>query len=287
MSFSLIPAARSGNAARLLELLQRGQAQVNAADGTFGRTALMCSAAEGYEHCAAILVKAGAAVDLPDKHGKTALILAAEYGHARVAGLLLRAKAAVNARDQNGMTALMTAAKHGHDEALSVLIAAGAKLEVATEEGSTALALAARQLKPAPGRNRSGVARSSGDGHVMCVELLLAAGANPNAVARYGVGALAWATAAAVDGDTSTLRLLLLAGADPLLQRAVDGVPLQEWAALAGRVEAAGLLAAAAAGEPHASVLRIVPHERALRIIAAAAWTKRSPLVALRTRLLS
>ena len=91
------------------------------------------------------------------------------------------------AAGRNGLPAVLDAAWRGRAQALGQLIAAGAKLSVTDEDGN-APALAAA------------------GGHRASLELILAAGADPNAPNRAGETAL---MLAAGKGNTDSVALLL------------------------------------------------------------------------------
>lgn len=100
----------------------------------------------------------------------------------------------VHSRNDYGDTPLILASYEGDRMVVNALIEQGADLDVANEAGTTALAAAAM-------RGHTGVLRD-----------LLAAGANPN----VGNGApLHWAVVAS---EKEAVRILLQAGADPLLE---------------------------------------------------------------------
>ena len=148
--------------------------------GTTGITPVMLAAGNGHKEIVAMLIAAGAFINVQDSDGKTALILAASRGHKDVVKLLLENKANphftyktkgganitalmttafkgykdivemlinadvdVNAQDSWSYTALMYAATRGHKEIVEVLIDAGADVNVQDSNGWTALNAAA------------------------------------------------------------------------------------------------------------------------------------------------
>jgi ankyrin repeat protein len=84
------------------------------------------AATNGNLQIAAILIKAGADINLRDKIGSTPLDDAAEHGRLEMLKLLLDVGAIVDAENKNGMTPLMFAAKSGDVEAVRALLAHGA-----------------------------------------------------------------------------------------------------------------------------------------------------------------
>ncbi|HVC57130.1 MAG TPA: ankyrin repeat domain-containing protein [Stellaceae bacterium] len=91
-----------------------------------GRTGLLVSAINGNLQIAAILIKAGAHLDVKDRLGNTPLSYAAERDHVELAQLLLDLGAAVDPQNRNGMTPLMIAASRGETAIVEALLAKGA-----------------------------------------------------------------------------------------------------------------------------------------------------------------
>ncbi len=157
------------------------------------------------------LIEAGT-FDLDGKiSGNPLVVIAARSASLGVLHYLIQAKADLNATNPRSETAPMMAAYFDddldgfglryarHERALGMLIDAGAKLENAPG-GNTALAFAAHA------------------NHPRMVRALLAAGANPNGTAKYGVSnentPLIMAT---LSGAVESVRILLQNGADPLV----------------------------------------------------------------------
>jgi ankyrin repeat protein len=158
----LMAAAEAGSAEAMKLLLDRGAA-VNAQNG-FGSTALMWSAGDAQK--VKLLLDRGADVNLAARSGRTALIVAASANPGADAVRMLLAKGAkVAVMDQRKVTP-MSAATFGNDTATIRLLAdAGADLNTAdTFIGITPLMNAA------------------GNRNVEAVKLLLAKGAQVNAV---------------------------------------------------------------------------------------------------------
>jgi ankyrin repeat protein len=99
-------------------------------------------------------------------------------------------------RDRLGRTAVHYAAAEGDVDGLRALLAAGAAPEAADDAGWTPLHFAAQAQAPA------------------AVEALLAAGAAVDAEDRHGNTPL-WRAVFCSQGEETTIRLLLQAGADP------------------------------------------------------------------------
>jgi len=85
---NLHSAASEGDAAKLKELLEAGDVDVDEQDDE-GRTALHFAAGYGELECATLLIGRGAKVDLLDNNKNTALHYAAGYGQADSVKLLL------------------------------------------------------------------------------------------------------------------------------------------------------------------------------------------------------
>lgn len=113
-----------------------------------------------------VLVLQGASINYSGLlHGNPAWIVAAEHNDIPLAQLLVRLGADVHAANYKGHTALLIASNFGCDGILSLLLAAGANANVfagygEARPGTSALYLACQE------------------GHLNCVELLLAAGAD-------------------------------------------------------------------------------------------------------------
>lgn len=171
-------AAMTGDGATVRGLIEQA-ADVNSAQGD-GMTALHWAAYNGDPEIAQLLLYAGASTRATTRLGSyTPLYMASKSGHAQVVALLLDAGAEVDLAAFGGFTPLMMAASSGSAESVSLLAKAGAAINATDEErGQTALSFAAafnrsdairalveagaeinkpsKQIEPPPPRRRQG-----------------------------------------------------------------------------------------------------------------------------------
>lgn len=107
-----------------------------------GRTAMIWGAIQGSYDSLALILEAGAPLNIVDEVGNSALYHAAENGHVGVVELLLSYGTEIDRDNRDGRTPLMAAARAGHLETLVALIAAGAEVGLSDFTGRTALDLA-------------------------------------------------------------------------------------------------------------------------------------------------
>ncbi len=237
----LMTCARTGNVDAVKSLLA-GKAEVNAKDNWSGQTALMWAVAEKHPEVVRVLVGHGADARARSKvqtdtygrtrGGFTPLLFGARVGDLESVRILLAAGADVNEATPEAGNTLVVASASNREELAIFLLEKGANPNSADEYGFTALHhavqkgisdLSAIEYTPAllPPRNQPEL-----------VKALLAHGADPNSrikkdypasVAPYRhttpasiLGATPFFLAAAA-GDANIMRLLLAAGADPLL----------------------------------------------------------------------
>lgn len=163
------------------------------------------------------LLQKGLEVDTVDAQGNTLLILAAREGNADTVKGLLAFRPKIDYRNPAGDSALMLAVLRGHEGAAEVLIEGGAMLN---HEGWTALHYAAFE------------------GRLALLERLLAAGADPEALAPNKSDAL---MLAARNGHIDVVRRLLKAGV--ALDRVNDaGFTAESWALANNNTDIAGLI---------------------------------------------
>jgi ankyrin repeat protein len=136
----LIAAARSGDAARVTELLAKGASEdvhnVNL------ETPLFVAASRGHIEVVRVLVDASAGIDIPDRDGRTPLFAAAASGHREIVEFLLDNGANPNSSRNTGETPLFMAAESGHIEIVRALLKMGALPTVTDSRGRTPLQMA-------------------------------------------------------------------------------------------------------------------------------------------------
>ena len=236
----LMSAARSGNL-DVVSLLINAGSDVDAAEKEKGQTALMWSVAQGHTEIADLLIKNGADVGARSKiwyqlentagntnpsgnfkmahGGSSAIMFAARIGNIDVARVLLDSGSNVNDKAASGVTVLTQAAHSGHQDLAIFLLERGADPN-AIDSGYTAL--------------HAAVLRSEVD----LVEALLEHGAIIDTPVEHGspgrrfsadysirsqlIGRDAFWMAAKY-GEVEILKILLDAGADPLV-REDDGI---------------------------------------------------------------
>jgi len=209
-----LAAAESGDHAAAMRLAGMKVANVNAT-GPDGSTAIMYAAANDDLELVRALIKAGANVKLKNQLGTSAITEAAIIGSAPIIEALLKAGADPNFRTTDGETPLMAAARSGKVDAAKALLAAGADINAKEAwGGQSALMWAAAQSQadmvkflaskdanlndhgkinqwerkiiqePRPkDMNKGGFTAlhyAAREGCAVCVENLLAAGADPD-----------------------------------------------------------------------------------------------------------
>jgi ankyrin repeat protein len=179
--------------------LVEGGADVKAAD-SYGSTALMYAARNGYLDIVKLLLEKGADLNAVSKYGSTVLKYAAWYGHLEVARFLVENGADVDQADELGQTTLMCAANNGYLDIVKLLVEKKANLNAVNTHGQTALIYAASTLMCAPN-----------NGRLEIVKLLVNSGAKLDAVNNFGDTAL---MSAAQNGYFDIVKLLLEKGAD-------------------------------------------------------------------------
>jgi len=189
--------AASRNDQQVVDLLLRAGANVNAAN-EFGATALFAAAELSDSTLAIKLLAAGADPNMGLLSGETPLMQAARRGNLVIVRALLSAKADPNAKETNyGHTALMAAVSERHTPVIEELLRGGAEVDLGAISGFTPLMYAAQQEDATIARillraganvnfaqpqfNMTALIIASAMVNVEVVDLLLDAGANPDA----------------------------------------------------------------------------------------------------------
>lgn len=194
-----------------------------------GDTLLHEAVAKGHLQVTELLLNSGATVDVLNDRDLSPLYLAVENGHLEIAALLLEYGADVDTTDQSGLTPLYIAihmidiylVSDDVDSAgiVALLLESGASIDVIDESENTLLH------------------KAVGTGNTEIVDLLLKAGANPNAT--NDAGSTPFFSALLKDQDM--IFLLLDAGLDVNADLG-SGSSYLKWAALFGNAEAVSLL---------------------------------------------
>ena len=248
---ALMAAARTGQLASVRALLAHG-ATIDAQETVKGQTALMWAVSGGHVDIVRTLIVHGADVQATTNSQFTPLMFAVREGHLDLARMLMTAGADVNAKAADGTTPLIVALVRGHVDLALVLLEAGADPN-ADGAGYTALHWAAGKWETESAlvyaQSESEWASQLGipaeRGQLDLIKALIAHGADLNAPLERlpsltggpgGVGlsggfpfSAIGATAfwlAARSGDVPVMRLLVAAGANPLLSTADGTTPL-------------------------------------------------------------
>lgn len=136
----LFQIARSGDAARLQGLFERGFDAPNIRDGN-GNSLLMLASYHGRLGATRVLLEHGGDPQLANDMGQIPLAGAAFKGDTEMARLLIERGANVNAQMPDGKTPLMFAAMFNRLEIIDLLLEHGADASAQANDGSTALSL--------------------------------------------------------------------------------------------------------------------------------------------------
>ncbi|XP_032965201.1 ankyrin repeat and death domain-containing protein 1A isoform X4 [Rhinolophus ferrumequinum] len=192
-------AAGAGHEQAVRLLLEHGAAVDD--EDVFGMNALLLSAWFGHLRILQLLVNSGAKIHCENKDGLTLLHCAAQKGHVLILAFIMEdlEDVALDRADKLGRTAFLRAAEHGQLDALDFLVGSGCDHSVKDKEGNTALHLAAGRGHLAvlqrlmdirldlEERNVEGLTalHAAAEGiHPNCVQLLLGAGSNVNALTQ-------------------------------------------------------------------------------------------------------
>ena len=273
----LIDAVRRGDTSTVEALLDTEPRALTRGDAQ-GMTPLMWAAWIGHVPLLRRLLERGADAAARDSRGATALMLAAERGHLEASRLLVEAAGP----DERG-EALRHAVGTGQLAVMVWLLdEAGAALEYGGTDGKTPLTCAtlgghaalteellrrgadveARSSTFLPFENREDFGwhplhYAADRRHALLVQLLLTAGARVDAETREGTTPLMLAVHR---GDEDCIRLLLLAGAEPLRENARRQSALS-LSRLQARPHLTRLLERRAEARPLARVLQLSWHQ--------------------------
>ncbi len=209
----LLEAVESGDSPAAIQLAKAKGTNVNAADAN-GTTPIMYAAAAGDLALVRALIEAGADVKLKNQLGTSALTEAAIIGSAPIIEALLKAGADPNFRTPDGETPLMAATRSGKVDAARVLLSAGADINAKeTWGGQTALMWAAAQSQAQMVKFLASKDASLNDhGKVNQWERKIIQEPRPKDMNKGGFTALHYA---AREGCAVCVQNLLAAGADP------------------------------------------------------------------------
>jgi ankyrin repeat protein len=260
---ALMACARSGNAAGVAALLERG-ADVDATEAWQGQTPLMLAVATNHLDVARALLAGGAQVNAQSAAGFTPLMFSAREGNTTMANLLRDRGAEIDAAARDGNSPLLVATVRGQVDFVRWLLDRGANVNIAGAGYTPLHWVAGSWHTELTGPNGIQASRDEQWAQMgglprtvkaQLAQALLKKGADPNArltrnppqfgysSARFKVS-LAGATPfllAAMDGNTELMKLLVAAGADPLLTTRQRTTPLMVAAGL-GRVPAESLV---------------------------------------------
>lgn len=244
-----------------VDMLIRAGADVNAAND-LGATPLWPAALNGNAAMVRRLLEAGANPNAALALGETIVMTAARTGNADIVEKLLAKGANPNAHAARGQTALMWAVAQEHPDVTKVLLAHGADVharsDVWTERVKTDLEQASHpdyQITVKQGGNTA-LMFAARVGDLASARLLVAAGANVNDEAAYGISA----TVLAAHSDHGELvEFLLDQGADP---NAAGGGYTALHAAILRRNEKAVIALLAHGADPNAPLRSATPTRR-------------------------
>lgn len=190
-SSPLHAAAARDDVAALKRLLSQG-ADLEARDAS-GATALLVATKANRIGAARALIEAGADVNAKDRISDSPYLYAGARGHLEILRMTLVHGADLRSTNRYGGTAMIPAAERGHVDTVRTLVEAGVAVDHVNRLGWTALLEAV-------------ILGDGGERHQKIVNILLAAGADPNLADREGVTPLRHARARGYREIESALR---------------------------------------------------------------------------------
>lgn len=188
---ALHAAAARGDAAAIVRRVHAGGA-MEARDAS-GATPLLVATRANRIEAARALIEAGADVNAKDRIGDSPYLYAGARGHLTILKMTLAHGADLRSTNRYGGTALIPAAERGHVDTVATLVKAGVAVDHLNRLGWTALLEAV-------------ILGDGGERHRRIVDILLAAGADPNLPDRDGITALQHARARGYRRIESALR---------------------------------------------------------------------------------
>jgi ankyrin repeat protein len=181
-----------------------------------GATPLWAASQNGSDLMVALLVDAGADPNARLLSGETPIMVAARSGYPDIVLRLIDAGGDPNARGARNQTALMWAAAQKHADVVRVLAGNGADLDARSEVWSQVMAVDPHGFpdynKDIPHGGETALMFAARVGDLESAKALVRAGADVDDADAWGVSAT---SLAAHSGFTELVELLLLAGADP------------------------------------------------------------------------
>jgi len=185
-----------GNHSRVVQLLLQHKADVNGTEKQ-GKSALWIASLLGHINVISTLVSDPEMnINLQDSQGKTALMAASEHNHPEIVSVLLNGHAKPDVSTHSGKTPLLMAASFGYTKCMRYLIDGGADVNFRDGHGCTPLYMACQS------------------GQIAAVNMLVSAKAEIDAVS--GILKETPLVAAAYNGHTMIVRILLMKKADPM-----------------------------------------------------------------------
>ncbi|MDC0598972.1 ankyrin repeat domain-containing protein [Gammaproteobacteria bacterium] len=200
------------DAALVRRLLRRG-ADVTAKN-VYGATPLSQAAIIGNPDIIEMLLDEDADVNELNADGQTAIMVVARTDNLAAARVLLDAGADVNVAEQwRGQTALMWAAAQKQPEMIQLLLEHGANPDAQSTPNNWERQVTAEpRMKILPAGGLTPLLYAAREGCALCVQYLLAGGANPDKVDPEAVSPMLLAT---LNANWDSAKVLLESGANP------------------------------------------------------------------------